>query len=279
MRTAFNRGVYQLSKENYDQAISEFRTAVDENADDYRAWFNLGAAYQAKADLWIKSGKSQQAHALTDHAEEAYRSVIKLKPGNIRASINLAAIEYERDQKDQAKQRLAELIESHPRHALPHAALAAHLIQEKQLEQAREHLLRATRLDPGNLEAQYLLGRTLWRLKDPDGARKAFGNALKRSSNDMATLLALGELEFEQQQYGQAQSYLTGALFIEPDIQRAHHILAQVSLQQGNIEKAVAHLWQARRLSSNDRQIQDYNSQLVQLYKRLIEAQDRSSQP
>jgi tetratricopeptide (TPR) repeat protein len=272
VHTAFNRGVYQHSKKNYDQAISEFHTAIEENTDDFRAWFNLGAAYQAKADVLVLSGNLKQVSALTDQADKAYRMVIKLKPGNIRASVNIAAIDFERGRKDQAKQRLDKLIETYPRHALPHAAYGAHLIHDKEYEQAREHLLQATKLDPGNLEAEYLLGLALWRLKDTNGARKAFEQALKKDPDDMATMLALGELEYEQKKYNSAYGYLTGALFIEPDLLRAHHLLAQISLKQGNVELAVLHLWKARRLSKNEKQIEGYKSQLVELYKALIEA-------
>jgi len=278
VQTAFNRGVYQYSQGNYDQAISEYRLAVEENSDDYRAWFNLGVALEANAEVQRKLNRKDQAANLSRQAEQAYRKVIALKPGNLRASVNLAAIEYARGQKNQAKQRLMKLAKLHPQQALPRTALAAHFLAEKNLQQAKTHLQTATRLQPGHLEAQYMLGRTLWRLKDPDGARAAFANALKRDENDVATLVALGELEYTQGRYVEAGVLLKSALYIDSQLQRAHHVLGLTGEKQGDLELAVTHLWQARRLSTDSSQIESYNRKLLSLYQALLDRENTTGQ-
>ncbi|MGE0705687.1 MAG: tetratricopeptide repeat protein, partial [Vicinamibacterales bacterium] len=46
VHTAFNKGVYFQSTGDTDAAIAEYRSALRENPDDYRARFNLAVAIE-----------------------------------------------------------------------------------------------------------------------------------------------------------------------------------------------------------------------------------------
>ena len=96
IRSHFNQGVYHYSKGAYDAAISEYRLALEEDAGDWRARFNLAEALEARATRLELGGEPEEAEALRREAEEHYVRILADDPGNLRASVNLAARERQR---------------------------------------------------------------------------------------------------------------------------------------------------------------------------------------
>src|SRR5688572_11037701 len=105
IRTPFNKGVYHYSRGRFDEAIAEFRLALDEDASDHRARFNLAAALEAKARGLAERGDRAAAEPLVAEAEAQYRRILEARPVDLRASVNLAAREFERGDRDGAIER------------------------------------------------------------------------------------------------------------------------------------------------------------------------------
>ncbi len=287
IRTAFNKGVYHYSKGNYDEAIAEYREAIETDAGDHRARFNLAVTLEIKADRAGSRGQRDESSRLRAEAEQEYRNLLEQKPDDLRASINLAAAEYEQGLRDEAKARLIAVADRYPNVALPKTALAAHLLREAQavepseqrirlLEEARHQLERGLGHDPTNVAALMLHGDVLAALGNPIDARRSYHKAVKREPSDLGSLVALGRLELKQGNWAEASAWLQRALYIDPDHFEAHVLMAEAREEAGDLEGGVRHLWEARRLDdgANSHASPDYRERLASLYVRLLAAED-----
>jgi len=275
IRTAFNKGVYHYSAGEYDEAISEYREALRDDPNDYRARFNLAMALEAKAGT-LPAAKADEAALFRRDAETEYRTLLERKPGDLRASINLSAIEYARGQHDAAKARLEATIERYPDVALPRTALATHLINERKPAEALAVLEGALAIDPASLEANMLAGDAERKLGKFDAARRYYKKGLRRESDDLATLLALARLDDQTGRFEDAIQWLDRLLYIDPDHREAHLLAAHCHEQRGAFELAVEHLWWARRIAGGTpKQDREISAQLVELYRRLLERESK----
>ena len=79
VRTAFNKGVYHYSRGEYEQAVSWYRTAVEEEADDHRARFNLGLTLEVLADDHLLAGRASPAQELRKDARQTYQALLEIR--------------------------------------------------------------------------------------------------------------------------------------------------------------------------------------------------------
>src|SRR5262249_10897197 len=94
IRTAFNRGVYHHSRGQLDAAIDQYRAALDEDPGDHHARFNLAAALDEQGRAQRAAGHADAGAATLAAAEREYRRILAADPTAVRASVNLAALEY-----------------------------------------------------------------------------------------------------------------------------------------------------------------------------------------
>ena len=199
IRTLFNRGVYHLWHGDYDEAIAEFVAAVEEDPDDFRARFNLAVVFEEKAS----STSSASARAeLLKAGEAEYRELLRRRPDDVPAQVNLASCLYDQGKPDDAEALLRQATEKYADAVLPLYALAGHLLKENRVEAALVFLDKAHALDPAHLGVNTLLGVTHAHLAAtalPEAAearsthieavRAAYTAALRRRSDDIAVLV------------------------------------------------------------------------------------------
>ncbi len=286
IRTHFNQGVYYYAQGDYQTAIGEYRQALEEDAGDHRARFNLAEALESRATRLERDGDAAGAEALRREAEEHYRSLLATDPHHLRANVNLAARELDVGDPAAAESRLRTTIERHPRSALPRVALAAHRFRAgdpQALREAADLLEEAVARDRTHPDANVLLGHAyaaLYRSGDPDPdlaarARAAYERTLDRVPGDVGALMGLARLERREGLLDRAESLARRALYILPDLLEAHLMLADLLEAQGELEEATAHLWRARQLEGDAREPHlstgDYRRRLLDLYRRLAE--------
>lgn len=277
VRTAFNRGVYLQSSGDDDGAITEYRQALRENPDDYRARFNLAVTLEHKA----LTAPPQQRQALTDQAEQEYREILSRKPDDLRASVNLAALIGERGEASEAHDLLARTIERNPGVAAPRTALGARQLEAGDVAAAEVTLREAVRVDAGSVAANYVLATCYVRLNRPDDARAAYNRALATDAADLATLIAMGRLELDQGRPLDAAAALRRALLVDGDNRMAHLLLADALERVGDLDGAAWNLVRARALEYQrppEDASPDYSARLASLYKRL-EAREQAENP
>ena len=310
VRTAFNKGVYHYSHGDFDEAIAEYRLALEENEGDVYARFNLAVALEAKASRLRDAGEAGAAEELQRQAEKEYRSLLEERPEFLRAIVNLAACEYGRGLREQSIRRLEAAIEQFEDATLPRLALAAHQFKELRGETAPDSTSRekfasilnrvedVLRRDPASLQGNMLygdvhgvLGRQA-RLADGtsvlgldatahfDAARQAYGKALVREPSDIATLMALGRLEQAEKNWGAAASPFERVTFIDADHFEARLRLSEALTSLGDLKRATYNLWRARALDRprNPRlSPEEYRRRLLMLYEQL-EMRERSEE-
>ena len=302
VRTSFNKGVYHYSAGNLDEAIAEYRLALDENAADRHARFNLAVALEAKGRELRRDGNAGAAEKLERQAEAEYRQLVDENPKLLRAIVNLAACEYDRGDREQATRRLEEAIEQFPSAALPCIALAAHQFKELRARaaespsrEAYESILarldEGLERDPASIKGNMLRGGVHAELarqarSSPSetsalgvdaathvaAARESYQKALLREPSDIATLLALGRLEKDEKSWAVAASYFERVTYIDPDHLEARLALSEVLAGTGDFEGATYNLWRARALDrrpSPRLSPEEYRKRLLALYEIL----------
>ncbi|MEE8524050.1 MAG: hypothetical protein V3T72_08970, partial [Thermoanaerobaculia bacterium] len=286
----------------YDEAIGAYRLALEEDPGDWRARFNLAEALEAAAQHRERAGAADAAEEFRQEAEEHYSRLLAEDPDNLRATVNLAAREFQRGEKEAAETRLRDAIARHPRAALPRVALAAHRLRQARraaaddkprlLREAVETLEEAHRRDPSNVDANMLLGHACVTLarRSPevdreelfDRAREAYLRALEHDEADLATLLALARLENQAGKARQAELWLRRALYVHPDLLVANLMMARALSDLGDLEAATTHLWRSRELDDGHwpgLSEEEYRRRLLELYRRLIEQESGSTLP
>ena len=275
VRTAYNRGVYHQTQGRPDQAISEYRTALEDDPEDDRARYNLATALQDRAAARETEGDQDGARAALDEAEVLYLDLLARRPADTRSAINLAAIETATGRPEQGLQRLERLALERPGDPLAQAWLGARHLADGRPEAALQHLEAATRLDPGSLAGWYFLGQARRRLGDAPGAREAWNRALLRDDGDVATLLALAELSWaDEGDPDEAVVWLRRARSILPEHPRTLVLAAEIHTARGDLEQAVEALWILRRLDPDAADRLGVESRLRALYASLLDASE-----
>lgn len=271
IHTPFNRAVYLYSSGNYQQAIAEYREALVDDPSDYRARFNLAIALEAAANEQEFAGDAANAASMRRAAEAEYTLLVKHDECRVRAGIQLAALEFERNEPAVAKARLLALSEQHPQVTMVQTALAAHYLATDDAQGAADVLKAAVANDPANLIANRLLGDAYAVLNDIPAARQAYEQALRRAGDDLSTLMARAQLEMQAGEFQEASVWLSRVLLIDADNGLAHLLQSRAMEQLGLLEDATLHLWLARRSSRSHLDASETSRHLRLLYQKLLE--------
>lgn len=233
---------------------------------DWRARFNLAVSLE-------ELGRKELARA-------EYEWILCSRPQDLRASVNLAAIEIEEGNTESGYARLEATIAHYPTMAMPRVALATHYLRDGRLDEAEALVRGALASDDADVEANFLLGEILVRKADslPDRraaiaeARRAYQTALENEPDDVASLLALGRLERLEGRPGLARDYYRRVLLQRRQSLEAHEALARLSEERGDLEDAVYHLWEVRALGGDGRS--EVSARLIELYGELLRQEE-----
>ncbi len=152
----YNLGVIRLMKGRPDDAMTDFRKALEFNPDYAPALNNLGGNFMAKDDL--------------RDAIPLLRRAVAADPSYEIASCNLGQALAQIGQLPEAIVCYRQALELKPDYAEAHYGLGAAFFAQHQWEEAIRQLRKALDLKPGFPEASFCLGRALLRKGDFDGA-------------------------------------------------------------------------------------------------------------
>ena len=195
VRTAFNRGVHLASAGEFEAALAEYRDALREDPEDYRARFNLASTMELLADRGEQARDLDAAARWRRAARAQYEAVLRSRPGELRASINLALREYGDGDAAAARRRLEATIDRYPNDARALAARARIELLSGSSDAAERSLTAARDRDPTDAATCLMLGDLQRARGALTEARATFRAALARDDASVAVLRALGELE------------------------------------------------------------------------------------
>ena len=156
----------QESEKQYDPALNSFESVLRLEPQRPGVHYRMGRVYLARFE---------QLHDAKDRAQAAdqFRAERAVDPGNDNAAYELAQIERDLGNFEQARQQFGALIERRPEFEQARVGLAGVLVETQKPGEAAVQLKRAIELDPNDEVAWYRLAHALRMTGDQQGQKKA----------------------------------------------------------------------------------------------------------
>ncbi len=161
----FNLGAVYLLNGRVDDAIAEFRSALQINPHVAEAEYNLGSAYLQKGDA---------ADAVSH-----FQSALKINPHFEQAQFSLGNICLQSHQWREAIPHYKAALQMNPDNPVCHLNLGIAIEQTGHEEEAIEQFRKSLQLDPGNAQTENNLGNALMQTGQLDEAIAHFQKALQ----------------------------------------------------------------------------------------------------
>jgi anaphase-promoting complex subunit 3 len=172
---------------NNDKAQRAFEAAADSDPLDWEAPYLLGRFHQSTGNY--------------AKAAEYLELATRLNPKSARAFAFLGTVRHvlEKDAEAAAAfERAIQLnLSSEALNFVPHLEYGIYLQRTNRLEESIDHLQRAARLNPGSVEAQFELARSLYRSRRLEEARRVLTAALHTHSSEDRLHFLLGRICYE----------------------------------------------------------------------------------
>ncbi len=164
-------------KLKFDQAIEEYITAQNVNAERPEAHANLGTLYASMQKI--------------DQAQSEYEQAIAMDPNFIPAYINLADLYRAQNLDSEGKRYLLAAIEKRPDVGSAHYALGLLFVRQKKLNDALSSFQKAVELEPQITRNKYVYAVALDSAGQPKKAVEVLNLAHKQRPADRDVLYAL----------------------------------------------------------------------------------------
>ncbi len=226
--------VAALRKKDKQQAAIAFRKVIELDAINLVSMYGRQAR-PALARLEIMDGNLDQAQAIL-------APLTRQNAKDPETNFVLALLAFERGELDFAEERLLTVLRVAPDHAKTHLLFGTVSYAQQDYEQAAYYIAKYISVNPGNLGARKLLGRTYIRLGQHQKAQEML-QASPESSGDDAELLALVGLS--QLESGDLESGIAGmekAVMVAPESLSLRNQLARAYISAGETENAIKEL-------------------------------------
>jgi Flp pilus assembly protein TadD len=151
-----------------------------------------------------------------------------------------------------------------PNKLRPRQNLGTYYQMAGRLEEARNELLIALKLNPGNFEVHNNLGIVLRKLRDYEGAIREYSAALKLMPSDPMARYNMGNIYLAMGRYDEALREYTECLKIIPEYDELHNNLGIIYQKTGRFKEAAARYQEALRLNPENEKARNNLSGLLQ---------------
>lgn len=228
-----NLGLALQAQGRIDEAMAEYRKALEVNPETGDALVNLGLALS-------QTGRPEEAVAL-------YRKALQTDPANVKAVDNLGVALFQMGRFDEAIAQFHVAMQMDPTFPKPHVNLGDVLIKQGHIEEAIAEFREALRLDPDNVDASENLGNAF---ADQGKAQEAMAQYRESLRINPAYAPAHYDLGVALQQLGrmeEARAEYRNALQLDPAHAAARANLGIMFMQQGRVEEGIAEFREATR--------------------------------
>ena len=190
----------QESEKQYDLALASFERVLRLEPRRPGVHYRMGRVYLARFE---------ESHGSRDREQAAneFSAELAIDPTNGNAVYELAQLDYNLGNLDQARQQFESLIERRPEFEQARVGLAGILIETQKPGEAATQLKRAIELDPNDEVAWYRLARALRMTGDQLGQKKALAEFQRLHTLESSHLARAGILaeagEVTRQQLGE----------------------------------------------------------------------------
>ena len=214
-----NAGDRAFGRNEFQAALSYYRAALQWNSNGLEAHVGLGNVYR-------KLGRQQKAL-------EQYAAALKINPHSAVAERGIHEARSE-GQEQEAFQTLENEAIREPRNADIQTTYSEELLERDRIKDAKERAELAVGLDARQWHAYGVLGQIALRSGDYNTARTDLQTAVRHDPSDDDSVLALGDLEFAQQNYGDAVRAYLQLTKLVPEESEGHRKLAAAYSKLGN---------------------------------------------
>jgi tetratricopeptide (TPR) repeat protein len=187
---------------------------------------------------------------------------------------SLANEQYKNGNLDQARQTINQAIGMDPQNQSLRVLSAKIAIEQAQLELAEKELVQAESIDAKNAEANYLHGVVYQRWQKPEEALKYYQEAANKDPNELAYVLASGEMLVQMDRQEEALSLLQGKLDSFEHAAPLRDEIGQLLVSQGKYGDAIVQLRQASMLQGEDLSIREHLAMALFFNKQYRESSD-----
>lgn len=195
-------------------------------------------------------------HAYSDLSTRSAQDLARFAPHSIAAhKLNAEALE-EQGKWVPAEMEYQEILKQHPNERGIHFLLGRSLLSQpdggpEASEHARQEFLKELQIDPGNVDAQYVLGELARRDEKWDEAISRFSQAAKLDPNFAEAYLGWGVSLLGDKKYAESIAPLRTAERLTPANPDIHNALATALVRTGNKEEAQKEFAILRSLSGD----------------------------
>jgi tetratricopeptide (TPR) repeat protein len=275
--TLVSLGVLAETHEQFDRAEQYYRRAIEVDSGSALAELNLGTLFarQGKreqaaphleracelaptyATARVRLGQLRLEQGNVDDAVRQFEEALRLVPAYAEAYMHLARVALARGQSDRAAGYLQQALASQPDCAEAHYWLAKILFASGHTADCMSHLRQELQTNPQSADARLLLGQSLDKLGDFDGAAREYAEAGRLDPHAPQPWFGLGMARARQGRVADAEAALRRALELEPESQPYKAALAAVLdmaaaglAREGRLSQAAETERQARELAA-----------------------------
>jgi predicted Zn-dependent protease len=190
----------QESEKQYDLALNSFESVLRLEPQRPGVHYRMGRVYLSRFEQ-LHESKDR------DQAADQFRAELAIDPGNDNATYELAQIQRDLGNVEQARQQFESLIKRRPEFEQARVGLAGVLVETQKPGEAAIQLKRAIELDPNDEVAWYRLAHALRMTGDQQGQKKALAEFQRLHALESSHLARAGVLsqagEVTPQQLGE----------------------------------------------------------------------------
>ncbi len=231
-----------MDRKEYASAEQILRRAVEEQPNDYRTWFDLGFVYTA-------TGKKTEA-------VDAYRHSVAANPKIFESNLNLGLMLAQANDPEAEKYlRAATELKpsSNAQEGLARAWVSlGHVLATRDAKGAEDAYRRATRLQPGNVEARVGAAAAAAETADYKSAEEEYKAAILLDPRSADALAGLVNVYFKTARAEEAEPVLRKYLELDPNNGAAHVQLGRVLTSLHRRAEALEELEKGLQLSPED---------------------------
>ena len=226
--------LWQIDKGDIEAALGTVQTAVK---------FDSGNDYQ-----WGLLGELQQRQKHFAEAAQAYRTALRLKPNNPKATTQLALVLAALGEASSARQLLTAAPPGLPSDAITWLQVGVAEDKQSHFAEAEHAYRKAVQISPEFAEAWHSLGTFLQRMSRNTEAEEALRQALKLKPGFAPAWVALGEMLIQRGDTANAKEAFEKATVADPKNAAAWYELSIAQRNMGDMASALAAAEQAVRL-------------------------------
>ena len=220
-----DRGVAYAEQGQLDEALAEYRRAIELEPDNAGAYRNVGTSLGEQGQ-W-------------EEAAVAYERAIELDPEFGEAYGDLVAVYLNLERLSDAVAAGERAIELSPDYAGAHNNLGVAYREQGRTDEATAQWQEAIELDPDNVNPRVHLGRSYGMQGRLDEAIVQLQEAIRIDPDYANAHFNLGMVYHLQEESSQALAEFEETLRIDPDHAMAHYNLGIIHRDQGEAEEAI----------------------------------------